>query len=120
MKKIVYYLPRIILITLSIVLVGCTPMTMNNVYKEPNFSGQVEEVYEKSILVKVAEDENLGSDLISVSLDVKLRDSRIDFQVGDEVNVYYDGNMAESYPSQVHTVYAITLIDKDEPKQGDL
>jgi len=31
------------------------------------------------------------------------------FQIGDEILVYYDGNIAESYPMQIHTVYAITL-----------
>ena len=31
------------------------------------------------------------------------------FSIGDEVVVYYDGNVAESYPMQINTVYAITL-----------
>lgn len=29
----------------------------------------------------------------------------------DEVIVYYDGNIAESYPLQINTVYAISLKD---------
>lgn len=114
MKKGRSYLAIMILVSLSILLVACIPMTMNNVYKEPNFSGLVEEVHEGSILVKVDESENLGSDLISVSLDVKLKDSMTDFQVGDEVNVYYDGNIAESYPAQANTVYAIFLLEAEE------
>ena len=31
------------------------------------------------------------------------------FNVGDEVVVYYDGMVAESYPMQINKVYAITL-----------
>ena len=31
------------------------------------------------------------------------------FNIGDEVVVYYDGNIAESYPMQINTVYAILL-----------
>ena len=36
-------------------------------------------------------------------------DSMTHFSVGDEVVVYFDGNIAESYPMQITTVYAITL-----------
>lgn len=113
MKKRKFYLPILILSTISILLAGCVPMTMNNVYKEPNFSGLVEEVHEGSLLVRVDEKENLGSDLISVSLDVKLKDSMTDFKVGDEIKVYYDGNIAESYPAQANTVYAIFPVEKE-------
>jgi hypothetical protein len=44
-----------------------------------------------------------------VSLDVQNGDSMTHFSVGDEVVVYFDGNIAESYPMQISTVYAITL-----------
>lgn len=88
-------------------------MDMNSVVKEPNFSGIVEETEEGSILVKVDQDEEeaASSDLISVSLDVELKDSMTDFNIGDKVRIYYDGNIAESYPAQVNKVYAILLID---------
>ena len=36
-----------------------------------------------------------------------------DFTVGDRVIVYYDGEIAESYPAQVNTVYAIVLTSPD-------
>lgn len=95
---------------------GCAKMNMNTVVNEPNFSGIVTEVYENSILVAVNEGEDAlkSSDLISVSLDVQLKDSMTDFSVGDEVRVYYDGTIAESYPAQVHTVYAIVLVSAAE------
>ncbi|NMA23990.1 MAG: hypothetical protein GX938_10855 [Spirochaetales bacterium] len=31
------------------------------------------------------------------------------FHIGDEVSVYYDGVIAESYPAQINEVYAIFL-----------
>ena len=49
-----------------------------------------------------------GADCI-VSLDVENTDSYTDVSVGDEVVVYYNGEIAESDPLQIDTVYAITL-----------
>lgn len=91
------------------------PMSMNNVVKEPHFAGTVTEVYDNAILVSVNEGEDAyrSSDLISVSLDVKLKDGMVDFTVGDRVIVYYNGKIAESYPAQVNTVYAIVLTSPD-------
>lgn len=91
------------------------PMSMNNVHKEPHFAGTVTEVYENAILVSVNEDEDVrrSSDLISVSLDVQLEDSMTHFTVGDRVIVYYNGEIAESYPAQVNTVYAILMTSLD-------
>lgn len=40
-----------------------------------------------------------------------VKDDMVDFNIGDEVIVYYDGNIAESYPLQINTVYAISLKD---------
>ncbi len=102
----------LVLFFVIILLTGCSKkIDMNNVKNEPNFSGIVEEVSEQSILVKVneVEDEFQSSDLISVSLDVELKDSITSFSIGDEVLIYYDGNIAESYPAQINKVYAIIL-----------
>lgn len=87
-------------------------MTRDDIYSEPKFRGTVQEVSDKSVLVAVNPGEEIlrSSDLISVSLDTKLKDSMTHFNVGDEVIIYYDGNIAESYPAQVYTVYAIELM----------
>ncbi len=97
------------------ILGSIIPMSMDNVAKEPHFSGTVTEVYDNAILVSVdeGEDARRSSDLISVSLDVKLKDSMTDFTVGDRVIVYYNGEIAESYLAQVNTVYAIVLTSPD-------
>lgn len=90
------------------------PLTMNDVFQhKPKFSGTVVEINnDTSILVKVNENDSIikSSDLILVSLDVKMSDvsvSGCDFDIGVEVSVYYDGTVAESYPAQINEVYAI-------------
>lgn len=90
------------------------PLTMNDVFQhKPRLSGTVVEINnDTSILVKVNEDESIikSSNLILVSLDVIMSDVSVngrDFEIGDEVKVYYDGTVAESYPAQIIEVYAI-------------
>ncbi|WP_367568793.1 M56 family metallopeptidase [Lacrimispora sp.] len=92
-----------------------TPRSMNDVVNEPHFAGTVIEVHDNTILVRVneGEDARRSSDLISVSLNVKLKDSVTHFTVGDKVIVYYNGEIAESYPAQVNTVYGIVLTSPD-------
>ncbi|MBR5566278.1 MAG: hypothetical protein IKW08_09005 [Roseburia sp.] len=45
----------------------------------------------------------------SISLDVENKDSYTDLVAGDEIVVYHDGNVMETEPLKVGTVYAITL-----------
>lgn len=101
-------------ILLFIFFMSNRPMNMNSVLDQPNFMGRVEEVRDQSILVRVNEDEEeiRSSDLINVSLDVEIKDSLSDYTVGHIVQVYYDGNIAESYPAQVNNVYAIVIVNK--------
>ena len=93
-------------------LVGCNNRSMNYIIaNEPNITGIVKEANENSILI---ENEN-GE--YWVSLNVENEDSMTHFSIGDEVVVYYDGNIAESYPMQINTVYAILLkepVDRTE------
>ena len=102
-------------ILLFIFFMSNRPMNMNTVLNEANFMGRVEEVRDQSIIVRVNEDEEemRSSDLINVSLDVEIKDSLSDYTVGHIVQVYYDGNIAESYPAQVNNVYAIVIVDKE-------
>lgn len=111
----------VLILVFFVVVVGLAylfrPMTMNDIYDEPNFQGTVVETDETSMLVAVApeEQESKSSDLISVSLKVQLKDSMTQFAQGDRVKVYYNGEIAESYPAQVHTVYAILLLEPASP-----
>ena len=102
------------LVTLVVWGVFFPLLTMNNVYSEPNFTGVVEEVSDKAIIVSVdeIEDELMISDKMSVSLNVKLKDSRTDFNIGDRVRVFYDGVITETYPAGINTVYAIFIVNE--------
>lgn len=114
--KIFRWLP---LLLVFICLAACEPSMNTIVSTKPCVKGVVQEVHEQMILIEVNEDEEArkSSDLISVSLDVQNADSITHFYAGDEVAVYYDGQIAESYPAQIHTVYAITLIDGSDARQ---
>ena len=107
-------------IAFSVLFYRFKPMTMKEVYKKPNFIGEVLEVYEGSILVAVdeAEEEFKSSDKINVSLEVKVKDDTTSLnieannvKVGNKVSVFYDGTILETYPAKLNTVYAIILIE---------
>lgn len=96
------------LIILSIIcvlgFVGCNNRSLNYIISnEPSMVGIVKETNDNSILI-----ENENGEYV-VSLEVECADSMTHFNIGDEVVVYYDGNVAESYPMQINKVYAITL-----------
>ena len=79
-------------------------ISMNDIIANaPSVTGIVKDTGEKAILI---ENEN-GE--YWVSLNVECKDSMVSFSIGDEVVVYFDGMVAESYPMQISTVYAITL-----------
>ena len=85
-------------------LIGCSNRSMNYIVaNEPNITGVVKEANENAILIENETGEYW------VSLNVENEDSMTHFSIGDEVVVYYDGNIAESYPMQINTVYAILL-----------
>lgn len=85
-------------------LVGCKNRSMNYIIEnEPSITGIIKETNDNSILIENKDGKYW------VSLNVENKDSMTNFSVGDEVVVYYDGNIAESYPMQINTVYAITL-----------
>lgn len=100
---------------LSVILMYLNkPLTMNDIYDKPNFSGIVREVRDTGILVEVNQDDDAyrSSDKIDVSLNTKLKDSMKNFEVGQEVRVYFDGRILETYPAEVNNVYAIVLINR--------
>lgn len=101
MKK---YIAVVLALVCIWALVACNNRSMDYIIRnEPSIIGIVKETTDKSILI-----EN-DSGEYSVSLDVENKDSMTHFNIGDEVVVYYDGNIAESYPMQINKVYAIVL-----------
>ena len=101
MKKLIALLLSLICL---LGLAGCSNRSMNYIVaNEPNITGVVKEANEQSILIENEKGEYW------VSLNVENKDSTTHFNLGDEVVVYYNGIIAESYPMQINTVYAITL-----------
>ena len=101
MKKIISF---VLALLCALTLFGCNTRSMNYIISnEPSITGIVKETNENAILIENDDGEYW------VSLNVESKDSVTNFNVGDEVVVYYDGNIAESYPMQINTVYAITL-----------
>ena len=99
---------KIIALVLALVcvlsLVGCNNRSMNYIISnEPSITGIVKETNENAILFENDDGEYW------ISLNVENKDSMTSFNTGDEIVVYYDGNITESYPMQINTVYAITL-----------
>ena len=98
------YTTLIFVFACVLVLAGCNNRSMNYIIaNEPNITGVVKEANEQSILIENEKGEYW------VSLNVENKDSTTHFNLGDEVVVYYNGIIAESYPMQINTVYAITL-----------
>ena len=108
MKK---YMAVILSIICMAGIVGCNNRSLNYIIEnEPSVTGIVEQVYDNSILIYCEQMDGYLSEVrCSVSLDVENQDSMTHFNVGDEVVVYYNGDIAESDPLQISTVYAITL-----------
>ena len=101
MKRLI----ALVLIFLCVLsMVGCNNRSMNDIVENgPSMMGTVKDTNDHSVLIENEDGEYW------VSLDVENKDSMTHFSIGDEVVVYYDGNIAESYPMQINTVYAITL-----------
>ena len=95
-------------------LVGCNNRSMNYIIEnEPSITGIIKETNDNSILIENEDGEYW------VSLNIENKDSMTNFSVGDEAVVYYDGNIAESYPMQINTVYAITLKTPADRTEND-
>lgn len=111
MKKLMALLLTVVCI---LSLVGCNTRSMNYIISnEPSIAGVVKETNENSILIENENDE------YCISLNVENMDSITSFNIGDEVVVYYDGNVAESYPMQINTVYAITVKTPADRTEND-
>lgn len=101
MKKLIAF---VLVMICVLTLAGCNNRSMNYIIQnEPSITGIVKTITNDAFLMENETGEYW------VSLKVENKDSMTHFSIGDEVVVYFDGNVAESYPMQINTVYAITL-----------
>lgn len=95
-------------------LSGCSRTMDYIIANEPSMKGTVTAVYENSFIML---DER--AEEYSVSLNPENKDSYTSLSIGDEVVVYYNGDVAESNPPQIATVYAITLRTPADNRDAD-
>ncbi len=104
MKK---WIALVLVLACVLGLVGCNRSNRRSIddiiANEPYITGVVKEITFNSFLI---ENEN-GEYWVSRKVENRGRDTS--FGVGDEVTVYYDGNVTEGYPMQITTVYAIAV-----------
>ena len=88
-----------VLVVCMVFISGCGSESVN-----PYFNATVLEVYEKSVLVEPfeGEEELLSSDQVVVNTDVE----------STTVRIVYNGDIAETYPAQINTVFAIYPVDE--------
>ena len=111
MKKLIAV---VLLMLLVFSMAGCNNRSMNYIIQnEPNITGMVKTITNDAFLMENETGEYW------ISLKVENKDSMTHFSIGDEVVVYFDGNVAESYPMQINTVYAITLKTPADRKSND-
>lgn len=100
----------VLLLLMCIIFVcGCGNEAVN-----PYFNAVVLEVYEKSVLVEPFEgaDELKSADQIEVSTDVISTHEVPQMEAGTTIRIVYNGDIAESYPAQINTVFAIYSVDE--------
>nr|WP_317380119.1 hypothetical protein [uncultured Faecalimonas sp.] len=110
-SKLVGRILGILLIVVGI-WVGCSGQ--NEISKiNPAFQATVLEVHEKSVLVEPLEGEEIrkSADKISVSLDLVSTKEVPKLEEGTRVSIVYNGDVQESYPAKIKTVFAIYLVD---------
>ena len=97
-------------------LSGCEKNINNIINGESCVRGEITVVNRNYIMINVSEDDRLHKSYseITVSLDAERKDSMATFSVGDEVAVYYDGSIQETFPSRINNVYSIIHIDDAE------
>ncbi len=112
-KKLIVVMGIILAINLTVaiavyvVLTFFPPLTMNNVYSQPSFEAKVVEIANQSMTLELT-DNTLYSkgELVIAPLDTTLVDSLNDFSIGENIIVYYSGDVMESYPARIAEVYA--------------
>ena len=100
----------IIFIIILLVIIGTFAIYIFTQYQKNMLSsirGIAMEVYENSLSVMGIEAGNEPGSLYSVSF---AKDGNIGFKQGQEVLIYFDGIVADSFPAQIHNVGKIEIV----------
>ena len=91
----------LLLLLLGIGLVSCDAAG-----NRATLRGTITEVYENSIMI----DTEIGP------CSVSLPEGDFDLAVGDTVEIIFSGEIAESYPMQIHHVFEIKIVSDESEK----
>lgn len=86
------------------------------VNSNPYFNATVLKIYEKSVLVKPFEDEDEFNSADKITIGKKTVSTKEfpELSVGDEIRIVYNGEIQETYPAHLPTVFAVYLLDEIE------
>ncbi|MDD3840420.1 MAG: hypothetical protein PHP06_07565 [Clostridia bacterium] len=99
-----------------VILVGCSSLGKKD---RTSFNAVVLDINQSYLLVQPVKgsSELNSADQITISVsDAALSDFRDkeiiidDIAIGDNIQIVYDGQIAESYPAQIHKCYSIKLL----------
>ena len=97
-----FWIMSLCLLTI-LLLVGCEA-----VGNRATLVGTVTEIYDTSLLVET----EIGPCVVSLPKGVT--QGELGLAVGDTVEIIHSGEIAESYPMQIHHVYAIKRVEATE------
>ena len=102
MKKLI---PLLLSLVFVLTLIGCTSED------KATFQATILEIEDDYYLVEPVEGstELNSADRIMVPM-VNINPSQ-EPEVGDTLEIVYDGTIAESYPAQINTVYSISVVE---------
>ena len=87
------------------------------------FNATVLEIGENTISVEPFENEEISTGEITVTTDVVSKIEVPELEEGTEVCIVYNGEILETYPARIKTVFAIYLLDENGeaiiPKDSD-
>ena len=95
------YRSIVLLLLVGICLISCEAPG-----NRATLRGTVTGVYENSIMI----DSEIGP------CSVSLPEGDLDLAVGDTVEIVYSGEIAESYPMQIHHVFEIKIVSDESEK----
>lgn len=104
-------IPLIVTICVSVfVLSGCNKSLNYIIDNKPSITGIVRKVNNGSVIMysETMVGYPYGAEII-IPLDVEYKDSYTDVAIGNEIVVYYNGDIIETAPLQLGEVYAILL-----------
>ena len=102
MRDTKVYRLSLLLLLFGLCLVGCDAMG-----NRATLRGTVTGIYESSIMI----DSEIGP------CSVSLPEGDFDLAVGDTVEIIFSGEIAESYPMQIHHVYDIKRVEATSNKK---